>query len=314
MKKSALVAWTLLTTGCLDTSNNFPPNQQPQDPPSTPSTGVQLTSGRLTDDQGRTLYYFASDVPGTSAGSSCAGTCADSWPPFHADGLVVGAGLNASLFSEITRGDGRRQTTYRGWPLYSFANDTQPGDQKGEGVGGVWFTVPEPFYTILVRNSAATGPFLATADGRTLYRFARDIPAGYGGAAAVSNCSGDCLTNWPLYSPAQEAIVPSSLSPGDFSQTARSDNQSQLAFAGWPLYTFANDAGPGATAGDGAAGAWFVAARYDISTMTPAQGSAYLANAEGRTMYTFANDTPGTGQGDPASACVDACLDNWPIV
>ncbi|MCR4308686.1 MAG: hypothetical protein NUW14_01475 [Deltaproteobacteria bacterium] len=36
---------------------------------------------------------------------------------------------------------GKRQTTYKGWPLYYFAGDKAPGDVLGHAVGNVWFVV-----------------------------------------------------------------------------------------------------------------------------------------------------------------------------
>ena len=39
----------------------------------------------------------------------------------------------------IERDDGTSQVTYDGMPLYFYAEDAEPGDATGEGVGGVWF-------------------------------------------------------------------------------------------------------------------------------------------------------------------------------
>jgi predicted lipoprotein with Yx(FWY)xxD motif len=38
----------------------------------------------------------------------------------------------------ITRPDGSLQWTYKNRPLYGYRADQKPGDQLGEGVGGVW--------------------------------------------------------------------------------------------------------------------------------------------------------------------------------
>lgn len=37
------------------------------------------------------------------------------------------------------------QSTYKGWPLYTYALDTTSGDVKGEGSGGRWYTAKSPF-------------------------------------------------------------------------------------------------------------------------------------------------------------------------
>jgi hypothetical protein len=41
--------------------------------------------------------------------------------------------LKASDFASITREDGKKQTTYKGMPLYYFARDAASGDTKGDG-------------------------------------------------------------------------------------------------------------------------------------------------------------------------------------
>jgi len=94
------------------------------------------TLGRfLTDAQGMTLYVFKKDTPNTS---TCTGGCAALWPPFAASPpLTLPAGVGGAL-GTITRADGTPQVTYDGRPLYHYAGDKQPGDTKGQGIGGVW--------------------------------------------------------------------------------------------------------------------------------------------------------------------------------
>jgi predicted lipoprotein with Yx(FWY)xxD motif len=87
----------------------------------------------LVDGKGMTLYYFAKDTPGMSA---CTGGCLEKWPPLKADMAEPEAGLMAKDFG-ILNG----QVTFRGYPLYYFAQDAKPGDAKGHKVGGVWFAV-----------------------------------------------------------------------------------------------------------------------------------------------------------------------------
>lgn len=105
------------------------------------SPTVQLHDGGmfgtiLTGSNGMTLYTFDRDQDGVS---NCSGGCAQTWPPLVLDGgdPVAPYGLAGTL-AAIDRGDGQRQVTYNGRPLYFFAADTQPGDTKGDGVGGVW--------------------------------------------------------------------------------------------------------------------------------------------------------------------------------
>ena len=90
----------------------------------------------FTDAKGMTLYVFKKDTPGKSA---CAGPCVDRWPLYFRGMVAVPDGVKADDFGSITRDDGKRQTTYKGWPLYHFVDDKSPGDTKGQGMGSVWY-------------------------------------------------------------------------------------------------------------------------------------------------------------------------------
>jgi predicted lipoprotein with Yx(FWY)xxD motif len=97
----------------------------------------------LTDSAGMTLYWFKKDSPGKSA---CAGTCVDNWPIFYREKVAPPSGLNADDFGTITREDGAKQTTFRGYPLYYYKGDATSGDAKGNDMMGIWYVVvPENF-------------------------------------------------------------------------------------------------------------------------------------------------------------------------
>jgi predicted lipoprotein with Yx(FWY)xxD motif len=90
----------------------------------------------LTDSKGLTLYWFGAD---TSTTSACSGACATYWPPVTGP-VTAGPGVTGTL-GTITRADGTIQATYDGHPLYTYAADTAPGQDKGNGLnesGGVW--------------------------------------------------------------------------------------------------------------------------------------------------------------------------------
>jgi predicted lipoprotein with Yx(FWY)xxD motif len=94
------------------------------------------------------------------------------------------------------------------------------------------------------------GEILTDAEGMTIYFFANDTEG-------VSNCTGDCLENWP--------IVPVDGGPtGDEGVTAElgtieaADGNSQLTVNGFPAYYFAGDAEAGDTNGQGVGGIWWV--------------------------------------------------------
>jgi predicted lipoprotein with Yx(FWY)xxD motif len=90
----------------------------------------------LADAKGMTLYTFKKDSPGKSA---CTGDCVVKWPLYFRENVAVPEGVSAGDFGTITREDGMRQTTYKGWPLYYFVGDKAPGDVLGQGLGNVWF-------------------------------------------------------------------------------------------------------------------------------------------------------------------------------
>jgi predicted lipoprotein with Yx(FWY)xxD motif len=96
----------------------------------------------LVDGRGRTLYLFEKDK-GTA--SSCTGACASIWPPLTtAAKSVAGNGLAAAKLGSIARADGKREVTYAGHPLYTYAGDAKRGDTQGQGLdqfGAEWYVL-----------------------------------------------------------------------------------------------------------------------------------------------------------------------------
>ena len=188
----------------------------------------------LTDADGMTLYFFIRDADGASA---CTGNCPTEWPPFYDKDLAVGPGLDAGDFGVITRADGGMQNTYKGLPLYHFANDAAAGDTKGDGFGTRWF-VAKPDYTVFLAEKG-TSRYLVegNAPGKTLYQFAKD-------SVNVSNCHDACLVAWPRFF-TDRVVVPSILKAADFGTITRSEGKLQNTYQGKPLYFFAADLGRG---------------------------------------------------------------------
>lgn len=95
----------------------------------------------LTDATGMTLYTFKNDKPGES---TCVDACAKTWPP-----LLVANKSDKPLLSQnvtgkvgvIERKDGAYQVTYNDMPLYYYAQDTKPGDTKGQEFKELWYAV-----------------------------------------------------------------------------------------------------------------------------------------------------------------------------
>lgn len=89
----------------------------------------------LANASGYALYTYDSDVA-NSGNSTCYSACANAWPPFYPEKLILPQGLNASYFSTITRTGGGKQLTYEGKPLYLFVGDTKANTVTGNGIAG----------------------------------------------------------------------------------------------------------------------------------------------------------------------------------
>ena len=99
----------------------------------------------LVDASGRTLYTLSAERNGrfictnTSTIPGSTTKCTALWHPLIAHGQLMGSGV--ALLGTVMRPDGGgRQVTYRGLPLYTFADDHSPGDAAGNGFQdlGVW--------------------------------------------------------------------------------------------------------------------------------------------------------------------------------
>jgi predicted lipoprotein with Yx(FWY)xxD motif len=106
----------------------------------------------LATSGGYTIYWYSRDHRGSSR-SACTGSCLMAWPPVT--GMPVAAkGLKLdAVLGFITRPGGMVQATYNGYPLYTFASDTAPGQIKGAGEAGVWHVIREK----APARSASTG-------------------------------------------------------------------------------------------------------------------------------------------------------------
>jgi len=207
----------------------------------------------LTDADGKTLYYFSLDHDGESV--FCVDDCIDAWPVFYSKDIILGDGLDKADFGEVTRADGTVQTTYKGWPLYYYFEDTVAGDTKGEAANDVWF-VAKPDYSIMLVLAQLVGKdvngvqtnlnsnyeagdeqsfYLTDGEGNTLYRFFMDTKD-------ANNYTEQDFSNntlWPIYEEELGAI-PSNLDKADFG-TIDVFGKTQVTFKGWPLYKFQQD-------------------------------------------------------------------------
>jgi predicted lipoprotein with Yx(FWY)xxD motif len=95
----------------------------------------------LVDSNGKTLYAFAADSPGRS---NCTGSCLQYWPAAQASGSISHSTDVTAKLATIKRSDGTTQLTVNGWPVYTYAADSGPGQATGQGEnlsGGLWWVV-----------------------------------------------------------------------------------------------------------------------------------------------------------------------------
>jgi predicted lipoprotein with Yx(FWY)xxD motif len=93
----------------------------------------------LTNAAGMTLYRLSAERDGRFICTTA--PCTQLWHPLAASATSAPSGV-ASL-GTVKRPDGSEQVTYKGMPLYTFAQDQRPGDAKGEGFKdvGTWNAV-----------------------------------------------------------------------------------------------------------------------------------------------------------------------------
>jgi len=216
----------------------------------------------LTDGTGLTLYRFDEDTAEPPK-SNCNGDCAKTWPPVPADDATAGAGIDKALLGEVTRADGTKQLTIGGWPAYRYAKDTKAGDIAGQGVGGKWFALaPDGKKATLaslpglsVRKDPKLGNIVVDKNGRTVYRFLKDVAW----PKPISNCTGSCLEKWPAVGIVSPDDTKGIEKKGLMGFT-RPDGVKQMTVDCWPAYTFSGDKQPGDTNGQGVGGTWYAMA------------------------------------------------------
>ncbi|WP_329131137.1 hypothetical protein OG552_09305 [Streptomyces sp. NBC_01476] len=100
-------------------------------------------------------------------------------------------------------------------------------------------------------SDAKLGTIVVNGKGLTLYRFDNDTSN-----PPKSNCTGQCATLWPA-APAADAATVNGVDQKLLGSVDGTDGTKQLTLDGWPLYTFAQDAKPGDTNGQGLMGIWW---------------------------------------------------------
>ncbi|QCJ44353.1 hypothetical protein FAY30_21950 [Bacillus sp. S3] len=109
----------------------------------------------------------------------------------------------------------------------------------------------EPKSALKLLENEKAGKYLADADGKALYYFKNDKPN-------TSNCSGECLQNWPSFYE-ENFDVPEGFNKEDFGSITRADTgEKQTTYKGYPLYYFVKDQVSGDVNGQGVKEIWFI--------------------------------------------------------
>lgn len=122
---------------------------------------------------------------------------------------------------------------------------------KDAPVDGEKADKPASAPSLKVLKNDKTGEYLADAKGMTLYYFKKD-------ETGKSNCSGDCLKNWPAFTD-EDFTAPDGYDQNDFGTIDRDDSDAkQVTYKGFPLYYFVNDKAEGDVNGEGVKDVWYI--------------------------------------------------------
>jgi predicted lipoprotein with Yx(FWY)xxD motif len=133
-------------------------------------TGTSSMGTILVDSQGMTLYHLGGEQGGKFICSSS--SCTAIWHPLTVPAGSTPSGSVAAL-GVVKRPDGTTQVTYKGTPLYTFAQDQGAGETKGEGIKdvGTWsvVTTAAPAQSTSTQTTESSAP--ASGGGRSAYGY-----------------------------------------------------------------------------------------------------------------------------------------------
>ncbi|MDQ1695597.1 MAG: hypothetical protein QOJ03_950, partial [Frankiaceae bacterium] len=216
---------------------------------------------------GRTLYMLSTDTTSRFACTTADG-CTYTWPPLITTGRPhAGTGTSASLLGTRLRGNGTRQVTYNGHPLYYYSADSRAGQDRGQ----CFLQHPGTWY-MLTKNGKAnktgcgsgagatecthptTGTISTSASGLlidglgcTVYEFQGDAHP-----ASSSTCTtAQCTSAWPPVVTTAGTHAQGGAQSGMLATISRSEG-SQVTYNGYPLYYYVGDGTAGQATGQAA--------------------------------------------------------------
>ena len=140
------LAASLLLAACGSSSNGTTSSStaQPAAATTRPAGTVKTASSSLgtvlVDANGMTLYHLSAEQNGKFICTASA--CTGIWHPLTITAGTTPGGEVGSL-GTVKRPEGATQVTYKGEPLYTFAQDHQAGETNGQGIKdvGTWSVI-----------------------------------------------------------------------------------------------------------------------------------------------------------------------------
>jgi predicted lipoprotein with Yx(FWY)xxD motif len=118
----------------------------------------------------------------------------------------------------------------------------------GSGTTGAGYaagaTAPTANAATVSTRHTTLGTVLVDGRGRTLYLFEKD-------RGMASSCSAACASIWPPLTSAAKGVARGGVAAVKLGSIKRADGKTEITYAGHPLYTYAGDAKPGDTRGQG---------------------------------------------------------------
>jgi len=87
---------------------------------------------------GQVVYMYDKDTKGSTP--ACSGSCASVWLPVTGNPVVSPADTGLGQLGTVAAGNGAKQVTYNGMPLYTYKG-AKPLVTPGNGVGGTWHVI-----------------------------------------------------------------------------------------------------------------------------------------------------------------------------
>jgi predicted lipoprotein with Yx(FWY)xxD motif len=197
------------------------------------------------------LYLYAADAkPGDITGQGSG----DVWYAVDTSGRLIGGAAESGSESGSGSGATVESGAAYGDPAgVTAAPATEPAAPPAAPPAASPAAPPAEVEPVLQLADTEFGGILTDATGMTLYLFTPD-------EAGSPTCVDGCAQAWPplLVDDVTELLAADGIDASTLSTVEHPNGGRQLKIGKWPLYTFAGDAAPGDTTGQGSGGTWFV--------------------------------------------------------